>query len=59
MTQLLTPDEAARVLSVSRKRIYEMSCAREIDTVHVGRSLRIPADAVESYLARRRRKAIR
>ena len=56
--RLLTPDEAAAVLGVRRKTIYQMSHERRLDTVKIGRTLRIPADAIERMIRRGTRKAL-
>ncbi|MFN8624112.1 MAG: helix-turn-helix domain-containing protein [Chloroflexota bacterium] len=43
--QLLTPDEVAKALKVSRSQIYKMMSAKSIKTVKVGSLRRIrPAD---------------
>ena len=51
---LLTMTEAARVLSVGRTTMYELVGAGEIDVVHIGRSARVPVDALEEFVERRR-----
>lgn len=51
---LLTVDEAARMLSLSRSKTYQLVAARELDVVHIGRSLRVPMDAVHELVARLR-----
>ena len=50
---LLTPDEAARLLRVTRKVIYNRS--RELGAVRIGRALRFDRARVLRYLDRRRR----
>lgn len=50
--RLLTPDEAAARLGVHRRRVYQL--AAELGAVKLGRrTLRIPARALDAYLARR------
>jgi excisionase family DNA binding protein len=56
--RLLTPDEAAAVLGVRRKTIYQLSHERRIETVKIGRTLRIPADAIERMIRRGTRNAL-
>jgi len=51
---LLTVVEAARRLEISRSRFYELLASGEIDSIHVGRLRRIPADALSDYVERRR-----
>lgn len=51
---LLTVVEAARRLEVSRSLLYELIAAGEIESIHVGRLRRIPADALSDYVDRRR-----
>jgi excisionase family DNA binding protein len=43
---LLTIVEAAERLSVGRSTVYELVNRRELEVVHVGRSVRVPAAAV-------------
>jgi excisionase family DNA binding protein len=49
---LLTPDETARLLRVSRKAVYNR--ARELGAVRIGRALRFSRARVLRYLERRR-----
>lgn len=46
--------EAAAALRISRTKLYELMTADEIESVHIGRSRKIPADALTTYLARLR-----
>ena len=55
---LLTVVEAARVLSIGRTTMYELVAAGEIETVHIGRSARVPVSSLEEYVERRRRTRI-
>jgi excisionase family DNA binding protein len=52
---LLTIRETAALLSVGRTTVYELVAAGELETVHIGRSVRVPADAAASFVARLRR----
>lgn len=49
---LLKPDEAARVLGISRSRYYELIAAGEIKTVKIGASRRVTPEALAEYVAR-------
>jgi excisionase family DNA binding protein len=46
--------EAAAALRISRTKLYELTTAGDIESVHIGRSRKIPADALTTYLARLR-----
>ena len=48
--RLLTVKETGRILAVSRSSVYELMAAGRLETVHIGRSVRIPVDAVVSYI---------
>ena len=54
---LLTMIEAARVLSIGRTTMYELVGAGEIDVVHIGRSARVPVEALQEFVDRQRRGA--
>jgi excisionase family DNA binding protein len=47
---LLTVKEAGRILAISRSSLYELIGCGHVETVHIGRSVRIPADAIASYV---------
>ena len=49
---LLSPEEAAESLGVCRSRLYDLIRKREIASVRIGRSRRIPAAALRAYLER-------
>ncbi len=51
---LLTIPQAARRLAIGRSTAYLLIGASELEVVHIGRAVRVPADAVESFVARRR-----
>jgi excisionase family DNA binding protein len=55
---LHTATEAADALGISRSRVYELMAAGELEYVKLGRSRRIPADALESFVARLRGEAV-
>lgn len=47
---LLTVVEAARLLGVGRSTAYELLAAGQLESVHIGRSRRVPVVAVENYV---------
>ncbi len=49
--RFLTVAEVADVMRVSKMTVYRMLHAGEIPAVRVGRSFRVPQDALEQYLA--------
>ncbi|MCH8346694.1 MAG: helix-turn-helix domain-containing protein [Chloroflexi bacterium] len=53
---LLTVPEAARRLSLARSTLYELVLTRQIESVKIGRSRRIPLDALVAYVDRLRRE---
>lgn len=51
---LLTVDEAADQLGIGRTLMYALVKDGEVESVHIGRLRRIPADALPRYLERLR-----
>lgn len=51
---LLSIEETARALGLGRSKTYELIAAGELETVHIGRAVRVPVDAVESFVQRLR-----
>lgn len=49
---LLTPEEVAEALHVGRTKVYDLLRTRELSSVKVGGSRRIPATAVLDYIER-------
>ncbi|HVM65351.1 MAG TPA: helix-turn-helix domain-containing protein [Acidimicrobiales bacterium] len=49
-TRLLTVNEAGRLLAVSRSTVYELIGAGRLEVVHIGRSVRVPLDAIASCI---------
>jgi excisionase family DNA binding protein len=49
---LLKPEEAAMVLGVSRSTLYELLAAGAVESVHIGKSRRVPVTALERYVER-------
>jgi len=51
---LLTIPEAAAVLAVGRTTLYELISDGQIGVVHIGRSCRVPADAIREFVDAKR-----
>lgn len=51
---LLTPERAADQLDVGRTTIYALIASGDLDSVKIGRSRRIPSDALVAYVERLR-----
>lgn len=49
---LLRPDEAARLLGISRSKCYALVAAGAIPAVRIGRSVRVPRAALDEWIAR-------
>lgn len=47
---LLTPEEAAKVLSISRSKLYELLATNELESVRIGASRRIPVQALDRFV---------
>ncbi len=50
---LLRAEEVQRVLGLGRSKIYEMIAAGELPVVRIGRSVRVPADALRQWVERK------
>jgi excisionase family DNA binding protein len=48
---LLRPEEVARTLGVGRTMVFELIRSGELRSVKIGKSRRIPIDAVREYVA--------
>lgn len=48
---LLTVEEAREALGLSRSKFYDLLGTGEIETVHIGTARRVPAEALEKYVA--------
>jgi excisionase family DNA binding protein len=48
---LLRPEEVAEALAVGRTAVFELIRTGELRSVKIGKSRRIPADAVVEYIA--------
>jgi excisionase family DNA binding protein len=51
---LLTVPEAADRLGIGRSLLYELLADGRVESIHVGRLRRIPADALGTYIDRQR-----
>ena len=51
---LLTIKQTAQVLSLSRSTVYELIRDGLLEVVHVGRSARVPMDAVIAFVTKLR-----
>ena len=49
---LVTPEEAARRLSVGRTTIYELMSRGELHSVNIGRCRRVPVSSLSSFVNR-------
>jgi excisionase family DNA binding protein len=49
---LLTVEEAAELLTISRWKVFDLIRQREIRSVKIGGLRRIPRSAVDEYVAR-------
>lgn len=47
---LLKPMEVAEILSIGKTTIYELLKTGEIPSIRIGRSIRIPAKAIEEWI---------
>jgi excisionase family DNA binding protein len=51
---LLSIQEAGRALGIRRSKMYELIAAGELETVHIGRAVRVPVDAIQDFVRRLR-----
>ena len=49
----LRPEEAAKVLSLGRAKVYNMIAAGELPSVRIGRSIRVPAGRLREWIHHR------
>ncbi len=49
--KLMTADEVANVLGVSRSKVYEMMRLKEIPTVTIGKNVRISVEDLNEYIS--------
>ena len=48
---LYRPEEAAELLALSRTKVYELVAAGELISCKIGKARRIPASALEAFIA--------
>jgi excisionase family DNA binding protein len=48
--ELLRVEEAARVLQISRTKVYHLMSCGELPLVRIGRSVRIPRRSLEDWI---------
>jgi len=53
--KLLRPEEVARMLGLSKPRIYQLAESREIPSVRIGKSIRFLIDDVSQFINSHRR----
>ncbi len=53
---LLTPAQAAERLSIARSSLYSLLLTGEIVSLKIGRSRRVPLDALAAYIDRKVRE---
>ncbi|MDO8106400.1 helix-turn-helix domain-containing protein [Isoptericola sp. b441] len=53
---MLSVTDAAACLSIGRTTMYELIHSGAIETVHIGRLRRVPADALTQFVERCRRE---
>lgn len=51
---VLTPEEAAHALGISRSKLYELLRAGAIESIRIDRSRRIPIQALRDFVERLR-----
>jgi len=51
---LLTIQEAAKRLSLSESKVYRMTIAGELDSIHIGRAVRVPEKALQDLVNQHR-----
>lgn len=49
--ELLRPEDAARLLSIGRSKLYALLAAGELPTIRIGRSVRVPRRGLEAWIA--------
>jgi len=51
---LLTPEEAAQALGISRSKLYELLRASTLESIRIDRLRRIPVQALHEFVERLR-----
>lgn len=57
--QLVTSKAAAKVLAISPRKLWELTAAREIECIKIGRSVRYSCEALQRFVDSRKVKAAR
>lgn len=52
--RLLTIKETAEILGISRSMVYQLVASDDLETVHIGRSIRVPTIAIDDFIDRLR-----
>jgi excisionase family DNA binding protein len=47
---LYTPQEVARIMSISRSQVYNLMNSNQLESVHIGRSRRITMDQIHQFV---------
>jgi excisionase family DNA binding protein len=47
---LYDPREVARLLSISRTKVYELMASGQLPSLRIGHSRRVPADALRRFI---------
>jgi excisionase family DNA binding protein len=55
---LLSVTEAAAVLGISRRTAYTLVQARQVPSIRLGGRIKVPAAALDEWLAERHREAL-
>lgn len=50
---LLKPPDAAKLLGLSRTTVYRLIESRELQSIKVGRCLRVPREAIPEFIERK------
>ena len=50
MSVLLTIKEAAKRLSLSQSKVYRMTIDGELESIHIGRAVRVPEKAIDDLI---------
>jgi excisionase family DNA binding protein len=51
--RLLRATEVAEILSLGRSKVYEMLATGELPTVRIGTAVRVPANKLQEWIAKR------
>lgn len=54
MSLLVTIKEAAKRLSISESKVYRMTLDGELESIHIGRAVRVPEKAIDNLINKQR-----